>query len=375
MSMALPCIAADQPDSKPRRQQMGWFESVKSPEILPDGNVVFRLFAPHAREVKLNSQFGPETPMTWDDDEQVWKVTVRPAVPDIYPYSFVVDGTPINDPANKEIFPNELFKQSLLEMPDTSSVATVRDIEHGQVRYCTYRSSVLGENRNMLVYTPAGYDRDTDRDYPVFYLVSGTTDTEETWHKAGRANVIADNLAADGKASEMIIVMPYGYMNTGNPQPSSDAAAECYEIFAREMAQCVMPYVESHFRVRPGRENSAIAGFSRGGGEALYTAFSMPDRFAAVCAYSAYLPDRMYETRLADMINSPEATNDRYDLIWFGVGDSDILVDGVRRNREYFRDKGIRFVQYDTTGGHTWMNARKFLAETLPLLFGHGNGK
>ena len=103
MSMALPCIAADQPDSKPRRQQMGWFESVKSPEILPDGNVVFRLFAPHAREVKLNSQFGPETPMTWDDDEQVWKVTVRPAVPDIYPYSFVVDGTPINDPANKEI--------------------------------------------------------------------------------------------------------------------------------------------------------------------------------------------------------------------------------------------------------------------------------
>ncbi len=62
-------------------------------------------------------------------------------------------------------------------------------------------------------------------------------------------------------------------------------------------------------------------------------------------------------------------------MIWFGVGDSDILVDGVRRNREYFRDKGIRFVQYDTTGGHTWMNARKFLAETLPLLFGHGNGK
>ena len=231
---------AQQPGEKPRRQRE-WFESVKSPEVKENGDVTFRLAAPQAKEVKLSGQWGPTVPMTWDEKEQVWEVTVHPQVADIYPYNFIVEGQQVSDPSNREVFPNELFKGSLLEMPNPDMLYTARNIPHGQVRYCSYYSTVLKEQRTMLVYTPANYDRDTKRTYPVLYLVSGTTDTEETWHKAGRANYILDNLIHDGKAQKMIVVMPYGNMNTGNPMPSSDEATRCYEVFAREMEECVMP--------------------------------------------------------------------------------------------------------------------------------------
>ncbi len=125
-------------DKKPRRQHMDWFESVKSPEISADGDVTFRIFAPQAKTVILSSQFCPDMPMKWDDDEQLWKVTVHPAIADIYPYNFIVDGVPVSDPNNKEIFPNELFKASLLEMPASEMRYTTRNIRHAAVHYCDY---------------------------------------------------------------------------------------------------------------------------------------------------------------------------------------------------------------------------------------------
>lgn len=361
--------AQETKEVKPRRQSMQWFESVKSPEVKENGDVTFRLFAPQAKQVELSSQFCPNTPMVWDDDEQVWKVTLHPEVADIYPYNFVVDGMQVSDPNNKEVFPNELFKPSLLVMPNDEMLYTERNIPHGKVHDCTYYSTVLKEHRRMLVYTPADYDRDTQRHYPVFYLVSGTTDTEETWYKAGRTNFIMDNLIQSGKANKMIVVMPYGNMNTGNPQPSSKAAETCYEVFSQEMKDCIMPYVEKNFRTKTERENRAIAGFSRGGGEALYTAFRLSDQFASVCAYSAYLTNEVYEQRFGDLINHAEEMNEKYKLIWFGVGSSDFLLKGVQDNEAFFKQKGIRFEQFDTTGGHTWMNARKFLGLTVPKLF------
>lgn len=354
---------------KPRRQSMDWFESVKSPEVKANGDVTFRLFAPQAKEVQLNGQWGPTVPMAWDDDEQVWKVTVHPEVADIYPYNFVVDGQAVNDPANKDLFPNELFKGSLLLMPNEAMPYTERDIPHGKVTYCTYYSSVLKELRTMLVYTPADYEASARTKYPVLYLVSGTTDTEETWFKAGRTNFILDNLIHEGKAKKMIVVMPYGNMNTGNPRPSSDAATKCYEIFSQEMQQCVMPYVEKNFRTLTDRNHRAIAGFSRGGGEALYTAFKLEDKFAYVCAYAAYLTNEVYNQHFSDLVGNPTRMNQRYPLIWFGVGSEDFLHDAVKQNEAFFTERGIRHEAFDTTGGHTWMNARKYLNLTLPKMF------
>ncbi|HNR27682.1 MAG TPA: sialate O-acetylesterase [Bacteroidales bacterium] len=332
------------------------------------GGVTFNIRAPHAKSVLLSSQFLKENVSLTMNREGIWSVTLRVENPDIYPYNFIVDGVTVSDPSNTELFPNEGFKASLLTVPDEKALYHVNDVPHGRVTWCTYKSDVLGTYRPLLVYTPAGYETG-DRSYPVFYLVSGTTDTEETWFKVGKVNTILDNLIAQGQANPMIVVMPYGNMMIGTPMPSSLQAAEMYGVFAKEMTECIMPYVEKEFRTLPGRDNNAIAGFSRGGGQSLFTAFSHMDQFAWVCSYSAYLTPEVMDLYFPFFTKSPDDINAQFKLMWFGVGEDDFLYRDVVKNREYFDTRGISYQSLTTKGGHTWMNARTYLSTTLQLLF------
>jgi len=213
------------------------------------GGVTFNIRALHAHSVFLSSQFLSENVPLTMNREGVWSVTQRVETPDIYPYNFIVDGVTVSDPSNTDIFPNEGFKASLLTIPDEKALYHVNDVPHGRVTYCMYKSEVLGINRPVVIYTPAEYE-DGDKSYPVFYLISGTTDTEETWFKVGRVNTILDNLIAQGNAEPMIVVMPYGNMMQGTPMPSSLQAAEMYKVFADEMTECIIPFIENEFRQR-----------------------------------------------------------------------------------------------------------------------------
>ena len=204
----------------------------------------------------------------------------------------------------------------------------------------------------------------------MLYLVSGTTDTEETWYKVGRVDAILDNLIARGEAEPMLVVMPYGYMPShGTPMPSSPEAAEMYATFARELTEAVIPYVESSFRTELSRESRAVGGFSRGGGQALFAAFSHPELFAHVASYSAYLTPQVMERHFGQLMGNPARMDSLYRVKWFGVGRGDFLYADVMRHLDYFREKGISCRTRITDGGHTWMNARAYLAETLKLFF------
>jgi enterochelin esterase-like enzyme len=332
------------------------------------GAVTFNIRAPQAQSVLLSSQFIPENVPLTRNQEGVWSVTLKVENPDIYPYNFIVDGVAVSDPSNTDIFPNEGFKASLLTIPDEKALYHVNQVPHGRVIYTTYKSGVLGMNRPLLVYTPPGYETG-DSSYPVFYLISGTTDTEETWFKVGRINTILDNLIALGKAKPMIVVMPYGNMMNGTPMPSSLQAAEMYEVFANEMTACIIPFVEKEFRTLEWRENRAIAGFSRGGGQSLFTAFSHIDKFAWVCSYSAYLTPEVMDIYFPSFATAAHEINSQMKLIWFGIGSEDFLFKDVVKNREYFDTLGIEYKGITTTGGHTWMNARTYLATTLQMFF------
>ncbi|MFA5752600.1 MAG: sialate O-acetylesterase [Bacteroidales bacterium] len=332
------------------------------------GGVTFNIRAPRAHSVFLSSQFLSENVPLTMNREGVWSVTQRVETPDIYPYNFIVDGVTVSDPSNTDIFPNEGFKASLLTVPDQKALYHINDVPHGRVTYCTYKSEVLGMNRPVLVYTPAEYE-DGEKSYPVFYLISGTTDTEETWFKVGRLNTILDNLIARGIAEPMIVVMPYGNMMQGTPMPSSLQAADMYKVFSDEMTECIIPFIENEFRTLTGRENRAIAGFSRGGGQSLFTAFSHLDKFAWVCSYSAYLTPEVMDIYFPSFTTSADEVNSQMELLWFGVGSDDFLYKDVVKNREYFDTLGIEYKGITTTGGHTWMNARTYLATTLEMLF------
>jgi len=163
--------------------------------------------------------------------------------------------------------------------------------------------------------------------------------------------------------------MPYGNMMNGTPMPSSLQAAEMYKVFANEMTECIIPFVEKEFRTLKGRENRAIAGFSRGGGQSLFTAFSHIDKFAWVCSYSAYLTPEVMDIYFPSFTTAAHEINTQMKLIWFGIGSEDFLFKDVVKNREYFDTLGIEYKGITTTGGHTWMNARTYLATTLQMFF------
>lgn len=350
--------------SMPDFSKIPGFEGRELPKMAPF--VTFNVRAPQAKEVLFSSQFTEgELPMV-KNSKGIWSITLQPERADIYPYNFIIDGVSINDPLNTDLFPNENFKASLVQIPDKDALYTVNDVPHGKVQYCNVYSEVLDMWRPVLVYTPAGYETSGEK-YPVFYLVSGTTDTEETWFKVGKTNVILDNLIAQGKAEKMIVVMPYGYMMKGTPMPTSLAAAEMYTEFAEELTTTIMPYVEKEFRTINDRDHRAIAGFSRGGGQSLFTALSNLDKFAYLCSYSAYLTPEMMDVYFPDL--TAETINEQLKLYWYGVGTSDFLYQEVLANQAYLEGKGVSFEKMFTDGGHTWMNARTYLATTLQKLF------
>jgi enterochelin esterase-like enzyme/pimeloyl-ACP methyl ester carboxylesterase len=342
---------------------------IQSPEVHPDGKVTFRLQAPDAGKVELSGQFLKGNQPMAKNEAGLWSITVGPVEPNLYPYNFVVDGVGVADPSNPDLFPNERFKPSLVDIPaDPPLLHAVREVPHGEVSSCYYESKTLKRLRPLLVYTPPGYRAGTDR-YPVLYLVSGTTDTEETWTKAGRVNVILDNLIAEKKAVPMIVVMPYGNMMGDAPMPSSPQVAGMYQVFNDELTGNILPYVEANFRVLPNREKRAIAGFSRGGGQSLFAGFSNPDKFAWIGSYSAYLTPEVCDRYFASLTADPEGTNSKLKLLWLGVGKDDFLYQPAVTFMDFLNEKKVERTTLVTEGGHTWMNARHYLAETVQLFF------
>lgn len=355
--LALPASASAQ----------SWVQPVNSPVVHPDRTVTFYYPARGAKKVELTGQFLRGNQPLQADTNGVWSVTVGPVEPNLYPYNFIVDGVAVSDPNNVSLFPNERFKGSLLDVPsDPPSLHAIQNVPHGDVTYCTYQSEKFGP-RPLLIYTPPGYRSGTDR-YPVLYLVSGTTDTEETWFKAGRANFILDNLIAHKKAVPMLIVMPYGNMGS-TPAPTSPQAAEMYQVFSRELTGSILPYVEANCRVLAQPEQRALAGFSRGGGQSLFAGFANLDKFAWIGSYSAYLMPEVFNQHFSAFVESPGKANQQLKLLWLGVGTDDFLYRQAVTFDEFLTEKKIEHKRLVTGGGHTWMNARHYLAETLQLYF------
>ena len=345
--------------------EQSWRDVVFEPHIIhPDGRITFNHEAPNAQKVELSGQFMDRNMPMVRNSRGIWSATVKPEKADIYPYNFVVDGVSVNAVNNMNIFPNENFKASLLEIPDPDALYTVNDVPHGKVQYMTYKSDVMGEYRPVVVYTPADYEKGNKK-YPVFYLVSGTTDTEETWFKVGKVNVILDNLIAQGKAVPMIVVMPYGNVFGTTPSPTTVASAKMYSKFEQELTECIMPFVEKNFRTKNSREYRAIGGFSRGGGQSLFSVYSNFDKFSYLASYSAYLTPEVMDIYFPNIQNDIKSLK----LMWFGVGTSDFLYQNVLDHQAYFDEKGIKYEKMFTEGGHTWMNARTYLAETLQKFF------
>ncbi len=344
--------------------------SFVSPEVYPDGKVSFRLWAPNAKAVKLNAQFEKAQVAMAKDDKGVWSVTVGPVKPDMYPYAFNVDGIQIADPKNSAIFPNEGFQNSILEVTGNSPlVHTLKNVPHGTVSYRYYNSPALGI-RPVVIYTPPGYEENPKKKYPVLYLLHGTTDTEETWTKVGRANIILDNLIAEGKAEPMIIVMPYG---RAYPKISKSAGSlrnwDNLQEFKPDFFDNLMPFVEKSYRTKNDKNSRAIAGFSGGGGTTLYFGLNNLDKFSYVCGFAPGMLENEFERNNEVAFGNPEKTNKMLKLFWIGVGKDDGLYAVNQKYMEVLKQKDIKHESFISDGGHTWMNCKLYLSTIAQKLF------
>ncbi len=327
-----------------------------SPDVGADGKVTFRLRAPKAEKVAVSSWDltpwlgGPAKELA-RDAEGVWSLTVGPVGPGLYDYVFEVDGVRSVDMANGLVCAGRRRLRSALEVPGPPGRPRQdewRDVPHGAVAM-----QWTGSRRRLHVITPPGYETQKDRRYPVLYLLHGSGDDDSHWTTLGRANVIADNLVADGRAEPMIIVMP-------------DAAGS-YETCERDLLEVVIPFVESAYRVKPGRESRAIAGLSNGGGQSLWAGLRHLDRFGWVGAFSASTWEMASGVPGAE--KDPAKVNASLRLLWIRVGADDHLLQTTRTFIGMLKAAGLRHDYAETAGGHSWQVWRRNLADFLPLLF------
>jgi len=339
-------------------------QTIVSPEVHEDRRVTFRLRAPTAERVGVNVPFAGGDGLMKKDEKGLWTVTLGPAEPGIYAYSFTVDGLQVVDPANSWLKVWLRNSQNLVEVPgDEPMFFQEQQVPHGTVHRHRYQSKSLGVTRGLYVYTPPGYETNRQAKYPVLYLFHGFGDDESAWTVVGRANVIVDNLIVKGKAKPLVIVMPYGHTPSAPPEMRSIGR---YEAFEKDIVQDVVGFVEKSYRVRTGQKNRAVAGLSMGGGQSLTVGLGNLKTFGWVGAFSSAIPK---DEKLEELLAEPKSINDKLNLLWIGCGRKDFLFDANQKFFERLKADGIEHVAHITDGTHEWRIWRRYLNEFVPLLF------
>ena len=341
-------------------------QAVRSPEVLPDRRVTFRLMAPKATEVRVTCECAEKPQPLRKDERGLWSVTVGPVEPDIYEYDFNVDGVVMPDPRNIVLKYNSRPgpASSLLEVPGSSPMFyDVRNVPHGTVDIRWYHSKATNSVRRLHVYTPPGYDRGSNR-LPVLYLLHGADGDDSVWTSFGRANQILDNLMAGKKVAPMIVVMPFGYAYPPSGADTGDQRAD----FEKDLLESIIPFVQANYRVLSDRNHRAVVGLSMGGGQALSIGLNHLDVFSHVGGMSAAV-SRTPETAFKQLAADAKKTNNALKLLWFACGTSDGLIGASRNFATYLKTNSITHTFVETPGAHTWIVWRKYLHEIAPKLF------
>jgi enterochelin esterase family protein len=383
-----------------------------SPEVAADRKVTFRIYAPNAQAVRLSAGdiagLGQNTQLT-KGENGVWEITVGPVDPGAYRYNFNVDGVAVINPRSPFTSESNDNVWSLVYVPGSDFMDT-KTVPRGGVTAVTYYSTTLGAYRRMHVYTPPGYEKGNEK-YPVFYLLHGAGDSDDSWTSVGRAGFIVDNLIAAKKAKPMIIVMPAGHTRRGPNAPGAIARTATDE-FVKDFTVDVKPYIEKTYRVATGRANTAIAGLSMGGNHTLEVAIPRLGDYAYIGVYSSGLfgafpvaggrrgapPAAAATTPSAAPAPAPSAAGPAaanapptpnpgeweaanaatldnpalrkgLELFWFSTGKDDFLLSTTTATVDLFKKHGFNVVYKESAGAHTWINWREYLNEFVPQLF------
>ena len=341
-------------------------------KVNADRTVTFRLHAPDASAVTVSGDFTQTPQPLTKGEDGTWSFVSAPLRPAIYDYSFTVNGLRINDPSNPLVKTGDRSSSTMFEVKgdkgDKAAPWDIQPVPHGAIRIEYYESKKFAAPKMVWVYTPPGYETSTAK-YPALYLLHGAGDTEAGWVTTGHANLILDNLIAEGKAKPMIVVMPYGRpapsvtLNLTAPAPVTEAGV----TFPNDLVEDVVPFVEKTYRISARADDRAIAGLSMGGNQTLQVGLTHLDLFHYIGAFSpvVIIPEQAFKDALAD----PVGTNKRLRLFYIYIGKLDTLYTSNQNLDKLLNDRKVKHAFVETEEWHVWRNWRDYLADFAPRLF------
>ncbi len=373
-------------------QQALWdTSSITSPQIMEDNSVTFRIYAPEAKNVQITGEWIEGVPPAWGsksmtkDTNGMWSYTTERLASDLYGYAFLVDSVKTIDLNNVYINRDvsSLFN-IFITQNGKGDLYKVNNVPHGSVTHRWYKSpnNPFASNRRITIYTPPGYEENTNHSYPVLYLLHGTGGDEEAWTTLGRATQIMDNLIAEGKAEPMIVVMPNSnVIQQAAPGESTDGMKKpimklpyWMDGMSEKTFPDILKFVDDNYHTIQNKSGRAIAGLSMGGFHALHISRIYPDTFDYIGLFSPAIQPRDTTAATAQIYDNIDLSlknqkANSYKLYWISIGKDDFLYDEVADYRKQLDKIEMPYIYQESKGGHTWTNWRSYLSEFVPLLF------
>ncbi len=334
-------------------------------KTLPNGKTRVTYYAPEAKEVFICGGGGSmpgKYPMTRDEDGY-WTADLDLA-PGVHVHRYLVDGATVLNPQMPYSFscgePANFFET----VGEDSAWYLMQDVAHGDLRMEYYRSSWTGRWKACWIYTPAGYEENPDKTYPVLYLQHGAGEDETGWIDMGKVNLILDNLIAAGSCREMLVVMNSGWAIRDESDNEAGISG-----FAQELLEDCIPFIESNYRVKAQRESRAMAGLSMGSFQAQQIVLSNLDKFAYLGAIITWL-DPMRQGEAAGVLQDIALLNEKLKVFFASNGDQEPQAPDTRARIEALQNAGYRnAVYFECPGYHELTVCRESLRAFLPMLF------
>jgi len=332
-------------------------------EALSDGNVKVAFFAPAAQTV---TAFHENVSVDLEKDKDgLWTGLLPYSEPGFKQLGFKVDGVDVLNRMAPIGFGSS-YPLNYIEVPDTDcEFLLIKDVPHGSVTQEYFKSKTSGQYESCLVYTPPGYQR-SGEDYPVLYLQHGGGENETSWVHQGKINFIMDNLIAEGKATPCIIVMCNGMVQFDK---SSGKTGTFYDTLEMLLLEDAIPFIESIYRVKLGKDNRAIAGLSMGSLQSGKLIMDHPDMFCAAGLFTGYTApwgDPMPHLKALD---NAEYFNKEVKVFFRAIGDQETSFDIIKNETKICAEKGINTIEKVYPGAHEWRVWRNAAHDFLQLIF------
>lgn len=344
------------------------------PQVNSENRVRVRIEAPEANRVQLDIDA-----VKYDlrkDENGVWTGESGPQDEGFHYYQLNIDGASVPDPASLYFYGAGRWGSGVEIPSKDQDFYALKKVAHGQVRELLYFSESTQSMRRCFVYTPPGYDQDLTKSFPVLYLQHGGGEDETGWSNQGKANLIMDNLIAEGRANPFIIVMDNGSWrrpksNSAAPRGERPAGLWPPEGWADDFMKCmledIIPMIDARFRTLADQEHRAMAGLSMGGMQTRVTTLANPDVFSYVGMFSGG------SISPGDLENAP-AFKEKVRLVFISYGSRELenrrRGGDPRADTEALKEAGMNTHFYvSPLTAHEWQSWRRSLYQFAPLLF------